>query len=457
MVTIAIIEEKGAPKELLSSYTGILYPGTLCSPETFQVLDSFEARSDDVILATYPKNGTNWLDQVLNDLETTAAKYTEEEIKERINITNELSLFPRLEFGDPEKFKEDNLHEQVRISPNLTPIQKIEATDVINRDRDVFSTKPGRTTETYHHICTITGAKVTLRPYRISAAKREEIKAEVKKMLELGVIEESYSHWSSPIILVPKSDGTTRFCNDFCQLNEISQFNAYPISRIDELVDRLVCWGSYFDYLVEWNKHMDDENVMAITYEELKEHLPPQVLPKSIFKSKAKILLLVRNLKDTAVSYFHFYNNIPTLPSFGSWDEYFTAFMHGKLCWGSYFDYLVEWNKHMDDENVMAITYEELKENQTLGLKKIADFFGFSLSEEEIQTVAEKSSFKAMKEKSSKTHGAFGKIFFRKGIIGDWKDHFSEAQNKEMDRKFEECLAGTKLGEKMKYGLYCKA
>ncbi|TFK07132.1 solute carrier family 35 member G2 [Platysternon megacephalum] len=63
------------------------------------------ARSDDVILAGYPKSGTNWLDQVLNDLEITAAKYTEEEINERINITNELSVFLRLEYGDPEKFK----------------------------------------------------------------------------------------------------------------------------------------------------------------------------------------------------------------------------------------------------------------------------------------------------------------------------------------------------------------
>ncbi|CAM5078371.1 unnamed protein product, partial [Eretmochelys imbricata] len=128
---------------------------------------------------------------------------------------------------------------QVRISSDLTPIQKIEAADMINRNRDVFSTKPGQTTETYHHIHTIPGAKVTLRPYRIPAAKREEIKAEVKKMLELGVIEESYSQWSSPIVLVPKPDGTMRFCNDFRQLNEISQFDAHPILRIDELVDRL--------------------------------------------------------------------------------------------------------------------------------------------------------------------------------------------------------------------------
>ncbi|CAM5133658.1 unnamed protein product, partial [Natator depressus] len=45
---------------------------------------------------------TNWLDQILNDLEIIAAKHTEEEMNERINITSE---FLRLEFGDPEKFK----------------------------------------------------------------------------------------------------------------------------------------------------------------------------------------------------------------------------------------------------------------------------------------------------------------------------------------------------------------
>ncbi|CAM4621176.1 unnamed protein product [Lepidochelys olivacea] len=110
---------------------------------------------------------------------------------------------------------------------------------MINWYQDVFSTKPGWTTEAYHHINTDPGAKVTLRPYRVPAAKREEIKAEVKRTLELGVIEESHSQWSSPIVLVPKSDGTTRFCNDFHRLNEISKFDAYLIPHIDELVDRL--------------------------------------------------------------------------------------------------------------------------------------------------------------------------------------------------------------------------
>ncbi|CAM4505042.1 unnamed protein product [Lepidochelys olivacea] len=53
------------------------------------------------------------------------------------------------------------------------------------------------------------------------------------------VIEESHSQWSSPIVLVPKLDGSLRFCNDFRKLNKVSQFDAYPIPRIDELVDQL--------------------------------------------------------------------------------------------------------------------------------------------------------------------------------------------------------------------------
>ncbi len=58
-------------------------------------------------------------------------------------------------------------------------------------------------------------------------------------MLKLGVIEPSHSPWSSPIIMVPKPDATLRFCNDFRRVNEVSEFDSYPILRVDELIDRL--------------------------------------------------------------------------------------------------------------------------------------------------------------------------------------------------------------------------
>uniref|UniRef100_A0A8C2TQG5 Sulfotransferase n=1 Tax=Coturnix japonica TaxID=93934 RepID=A0A8C2TQG5_COTJA len=189
----------------------------------------------------------------------------------------------------------------------------------------------------------------------------------------------------------------------------------------------------------------------------LATHLNYDFLPKSIFKNKAKILVLFRNPKDTAVSFFHFHNNVPSVPSYSSWDEFFSEFMNGKVGWGSYFDHAVTWNKHIEDENTMIVIYEDLKENLTSGVKQIAEFFGFSPTAEQIQSIADRATFQAMKNKAQETHGAVGTVLFRKGVVGDWKNLFTEAQNQEMDAKFKVCLEGTKLGAKLKYDVYCKA
>ncbi|CAM4556526.1 unnamed protein product, partial [Lepidochelys olivacea] len=139
--------------------------------------------------------------------------------------------------------------DQVGISPELTPEQRSEVISLIKRNQDVFSEKPGRTTEVHHHICPGPGVKVNVKPYWIPEAKREEIRTEVRKMPALGVTEDSHSQWSSPVVLVPKPDGSVRFCNNFRKLNEVSQFDAYPIPRIDELIDRLekACFMSTLD------------------------------------------------------------------------------------------------------------------------------------------------------------------------------------------------------------------
>ncbi|XP_030410137.1 sulfotransferase 6B1 [Gopherus evgoodei] len=189
----------------------------------------------------------------------------------------------------------------------------------------------------------------------------------------------------------------------------------------------------------------------------LATHLHYDNLPKSIFKNKAKILVLFRNPKDTAASFFHFYNNVTEVPSYNSWDEFFSEFMSGKVSWGSYFDHAVTWNKHIEDENVMIITYEDLKENLASGVKQIAEFFGFSPTAEQIQFIADRGSFQAMREKSQEIYGSVGPILFRKGAVGDWKNLFTEAQSQEMDAKFKECLGGTKLEANLKYDVHCKA
>ncbi|XP_021424021.2 sulfotransferase 6B1 [Oncorhynchus mykiss] len=185
-------------------------------------------------------------------------------------------------------------------------------------------------------------------------------------------------------------------------------------------------------------------------------HLHPDNIPGTFIAKKTKMLVVFRNPKDTVVSYYHFMNTNPVLPNAKSWDSFFTDFMEGEVAWGSYFNHALAWEKLMDNPNILMVTYEQMKENLGQGVQQISKFFDFPLTEEQVQTIAGQSTFNAMKESSKNTHGKHGNVFFRKGEVGDWKNHLSEAQSKQMDEKFEKHLAHTKLGAKLKYDIYCK-
>ena len=53
------------------------------------------------------------------------------------------------------------------------------------------------------------------------------------------IIEPSKSEWSSPCILVPKPYGCYRFVTDFRKFNQCSKTDSYPISRIDDCIDKI--------------------------------------------------------------------------------------------------------------------------------------------------------------------------------------------------------------------------
>jgi len=79
-----------------------------------------------------------------------------------------------------------------------------------------------------------------IRPiYKLTPKEQEEAEKQIKDLLAKGWIRPSQSPWAAPILFAPKPDGTLRMCIDYRGLNRLTVQNAYPMPRIDMLLDRL--------------------------------------------------------------------------------------------------------------------------------------------------------------------------------------------------------------------------
>ena len=84
------------------------------------------------------------------------------------------------------------------------------------------------------------GAKpVYQRPRRYSRLENMAIEQTVKEALAAGLIQHSQSAFASPVVLVPKKDGTLRMCVDYRALNKITTKNRHALPRVEDLFDRL--------------------------------------------------------------------------------------------------------------------------------------------------------------------------------------------------------------------------
>lgn len=80
---------------------------------------------------------------------------------------------------------------------------------------------------------------ITFRPYRLSHSEREYVRKEIDSMKRAGIICDSESNYSSPILLVNKKNGEKRICIDYRALNKITKKMQYPLPLIHDNIDRL--------------------------------------------------------------------------------------------------------------------------------------------------------------------------------------------------------------------------
>ena len=160
---------------------------------------------------------------------------------------------------------------------DLSNCQKEQINALLVNYAHVFATntsKLGRTDAITHRIET-TGAPIRQSIRRTPPLQREAVGKLLDEMKNKNIVSPSSSPWASPIVLVPKKDGSIRLCVDYRKVNEVTRKDTYPIPRIDDTLDTLAGsrWFSTLDlksgyWQVEVHKD-DREKTAFCTHEGL--------------------------------------------------------------------------------------------------------------------------------------------------------------------------------------------
>ncbi|KYO35361.1 hypothetical protein Y1Q_0007949 [Alligator mississippiensis] len=127
----------------------------------------------------------------------------------------------------------------VQMGKELGNHQQQELLALIEEFRAVFQEVPGRVTGVEHEIRTPQGALVRERWRPIPQWWQQEIRQEIMKMQEQGIIRLSRSPWRSPIVPVIKLDGSLRICIDYRKLNALITFDAFPMPHVTHLIEKI--------------------------------------------------------------------------------------------------------------------------------------------------------------------------------------------------------------------------
>ncbi|XP_066433034.1 sulfotransferase 1A1-like isoform X1 [Eleutherodactylus coqui] len=187
----------------------------------------------------------------------------------------------------------------------------------------------------------------------------------------------------------------------------------------------------------------------------IKTHLQVDVLPKSFWDKKCKVIYVARNAKDVAVSYYHFYRMAFGHPDPGTWDEFLNSYMEGNVAFGRWSTHVKGWWKMRQQSDILYLFYEDMLEDPRREIQKLLKFMKWEISDEVMEKILKYTSFQAMKNNPMANYSTFPFMdhsispFMRKGISGDWKTHFTVAQNERFDEYYRQEMADTDLTFRM--------
>ena len=133
----------------------------------------------------------------------------------------------------------------------------------------------------------------------------------------------------------------------------------------------------------------------------IKTHLGVKFYIRVLEQRKTKFIVVMRNVKDTLVSLYHFYRaNIFAGRMTDTFEDFMDLYKRNKT--QNWFHWNLGWWKYRDDPNVIFFTYEDMKADDRREVRRLVDFLGIPLSDDVIADVCGQCSFGAMSDRMAK-------------------------------------------------------
>lgn len=152
---------------------------------------------------------------------------------------------------------------------------------------------------TQHTVKTSTDVPIHMKPYPIPYALQDQVKHELQQMRDLGIIEETDSPYSAPVIIIKKKIGPNlRFCVDFRELKKGTVFDPRPMPRMDVILIKIS--AKYICKLdktkVYWQVPLDEDVKRESAVVTPSGHFSFTVMPFGMVNARATFVRLVNKV-----------------------------------------------------------------------------------------------------------------------------------------------------------------
>ena len=139
-----------------------------------------------------------------------------------------------------------------------------------------------------------------------------------------------------------------------------------------------------------------------------------------------RVIYLVRDGRDIAVSYYNFYQTIKGYS--GTFEEFLRLLLNGETAYGSWHGHVRSWVFRRQTNPYILVQYEKLHEEPFAILRNVAKFLELDVADNQIASSLSKCTFQRLKEDIRNNTSLYGRGYQGgvKGGPGAWKEMFTE-------------------------------